>query len=518
MKKTNIIIFIFIFLILPQIVKAQTVTENIIFAINQDYAQQNSDWQSKAQEIIDYVNEIFAKTTDIKYQIAAFKTYQPDQFLAVKNNDSYYYYLEEAGYVYAATLFFWQPTNTADEALVDTLVQERGFRFYYDFNYELENTKYDKPVISYKLEYLSSFKPELEALNLLAGRDYLNNKYGPNEFEKYAANIVHEFGHTFGLGMPDIYLYNESQDKSGAVPVLSDFDAVSNYGHDPMIFFNSDFLDFKFNQLNSLIINQNSRHQKTAINPYYYRDIFADKVKIIVSDNYGNPIDKALIKVYGSRNACLDCAKDNISPLLENKQTNDFGEVFINPTTVNTYYRDELVGNHEWLSKIIKVYVNGQSQAQYLTTYDLQQAKILNNDSIYEIEFIFQVPDATDLLSRLAGYILLQVEQNGEAWYVNPVNHQRYYLGRPQDAFNIMRDLGLGIKHQELVNYLNTQFPQRLAGRILIDVEANGEAYYIYPKDLQGYYLGRPQDAFAIMRNLGLGITDNDLGKIQIAQ
>ncbi|MFH1822724.1 MAG: hypothetical protein ABH830_03410, partial [Patescibacteria group bacterium] len=50
------------------------------------------------------------------------------------------------------------------------------------------------------------------------------------------------------------------------------------------------------------------------------------------------------------------------------------------------------------------------------------------------------------------GYILLQVEDNGEAWYVYPTTGKRYYLGRPQDAFNLMKKLGLGAKHEFIAN------------------------------------------------------------------
>lgn len=38
------------------------------------------------------------------------------------------------------------------------------------------------------------------------------------------------------------------------------------------------------------------------------------------------------------------------------------------------------------------------------------------------------------LPERLTGRILLQVESHGEAWYVNQTNLKRYYLGRPSDA------------------------------------------------------------------------------------
>ena len=123
-----------------------------------------------------------------------------------------------------------------------------------------------------------------------------------------------------------------------------------------------------------------------------------------------------------------------------------------------------------------------------------------------------------NLSKRVSGNILLQVEKNGEGWYVYPDDQKKYYLGRPTDAFSIMRNLGLGITHSELNNYLNAKFPSRLSGKIMLDVEQNGEAYYINPNDLKGYYLNRPSDAFRIMRELGLGITNDDVRKIDVGE
>jgi len=122
--------------------------------------------------------------------------------------------------------------------------------------------------------------------------------------------------------------------------------------------------------------------------------------------------------------------------------------------------------------------------------------------------------DNTDInfANKLNGQILLQVESNGEAHYIYPDDSKRYYLGRPADAFNVMRELGLGATHNFITSH--TIYPTNVLGKILIDVEQNGEAYYIYPKDKKAYYLGRPADAFRIMRELGLGITNNDLSKI----
>ena len=54
--------------------------------------------------------------------------------------------------------------------------------------------------------------------------------------------------------------------------------------------------------------------------------------------------------------------------------------------------------------------------------------------------FFAQITQAApSVVERVSGRILLQVEQNGEAWYVNPDNLLRYYMGRPKDAFDLMR-------------------------------------------------------------------------------
>ena len=147
-----------------------------------------------------------------------------------------------------------------------------------------------------------------------------------------------------------------------------------------------------------------------------------------------------------------------------------------------------------------------------------------NNESISDSNnFIAEEKKLTTkidnkLSKRISGNILLQVEKNGEGWYVYPDDKKKYYLGRPADAFNIMRNLGLGIKHSELAGYLNTKFLSRLSGKIMLDVEQNGEAYYIYPKNLKGYFLSRPSDAFKVMRDLGLGITNADIRKIGVGE
>ena len=124
---------------------------------------------------------------------------------------------------------------------------------------------------------------------------------------------------------------------------------------------------------------------------------------------------------------------------------------------------------------------------------------------------------AASLASRLSGRILLQVQEHGEAWYVDPITKLRAFLGRPRDAFSIMRKAALGISEEDYYSF-DDYAPSRLSGRILLRPESHGEAYYVNPVDLKMHYLGRPLDAFEIMRELGLGITNADLEKIPITQ
>lgn len=131
---------------------------------------------------------------------------------------------------------------------------------------------------------------------------------------------------------------------------------------------------------------------------------------------------------------------------------------------------------------------------------------------------------ATSLIDRIEGRIVLQTQEHGEAWYINPINHYRYYLGRPDDAFAIMQNLGTGITNAnlELIPTETQNWSADMSilnyvrGHILLQVEAHGEAWYVSPYTGKRYYLGRPDDAFQIMTEHGLGITNADLEQIPI--
>lgn len=123
------------------------------------------------------------------------------------------------------------------------------------------------------------------------------------------------------------------------------------------------------------------------------------------------------------------------------------------------------------------------------------------------------------ILGKTKGHILLQVQQHGEAWYVDPITAKRYYMKDGPTAYQMMRSFGLGVSEQDYTTMAKGDYTlkNKLRGRIVLRAQAKGEAYYIHPKDLKMYYLKNGEEAYKVMRLYSLGITDADLAKIALA-
>lgn len=123
---------------------------------------------------------------------------------------------------------------------------------------------------------------------------------------------------------------------------------------------------------------------------------------------------------------------------------------------------------------------------------------------------------SSDLVNRLKGYILLDVQSHGEAWYLNPTNGYRYYMKDGATAYEMMRSFGLGMTEADYarLDAGDTTLRNRLKGRIMLRVQAHGEAYYIHPKTLAVHYLKDGPSAYEVMRFYSLGITSADLSRI----
>src|SRR3989338_6559016 len=69
-----LVLFMLILASAPAIVRAETVTEQIVYAVNEEYAQENPDWESSADEVIAFANSILALNTNKRYEIREYKT------------------------------------------------------------------------------------------------------------------------------------------------------------------------------------------------------------------------------------------------------------------------------------------------------------------------------------------------------------------------------------------------------------------------------------------------------------
>jgi len=179
------------------------------------------------------------------------------------------------------------------------------------------------------------------------------------------------------------------------------------------------------------------------------------------------------------------------------------------------------------------------------------------------------------LTTRLSGRILLQTESFGQAWYVDPVSQERFYLADGPNAYQALRKFGLGIKNSDIIKIpvglesrftmldtdkdglpdkleeaigtdlnkadtdndgnndgteirngynpngtgiltFSTSLADRLKGRIILQTESRGEAWYVNPVDGKRYYLANGEAAYQIMRYLSLGISNDNIRKITV--
>lgn len=179
------------------------------------------------------------------------------------------------------------------------------------------------------------------------------------------------------------------------------------------------------------------------------------------------------------------------------------------------------------------------------------------------------------LIRRLKGRMLLQAEGRGELWYVDPLAGGRHYLGTGEAAMKVLRAKGLGITTRDLEKIplgiserlegsdqdgdgledsfegalgtdpanadtdrdghpdgdevrtgynlhgagkqrIEVRLAQRLEGRILLQVQGRGEAWYIYKG--KRYYLKGGEMTVEILKQFMLGVKNSDLAQIPIVE
>lgn len=216
------------------------------------------------------------------------------------------------------------------------------------------------------------------------------------------------------------------------------------------------------------------------------------------------------------------------------------------------------------LNKII----HGNNQI-YLVA-DVEQVEGLVTPFIYHKK---TTPLAQELIDKIKGKILLRVENKGETFYVPPQADTIYYFNDEDTTNDLISQQGIGITNENLskipiglddINYgddsdadgladvfeeaigtdkndsdtdndsyldgeeithgytpkgtgkqlADTNFANSLKGKILLQIQSRGEAWYISPADGKRYYLKKGETAYEVLSKKNQGISDNDLSKI----
>lgn len=180
---------------------------------------------------------------------------------------------------------------------------------------------------------------------------------------------------------------------------------------------------------------------------------------------------------------------------------------------------------------------------------------------------------ASSLAYNLRGNFLLEVEAQGQAWYLDTENTLRHYLPNNHQAIINLRDLSLGMTNLDLAKIpialnprfiildsdsdglddrveiaigsdplqkdsdhdgyedglelsqhfnilgpgrapIDAIFRDRFLGRIIIQVESHGELWYVNPSDGLRYLIADQKDLTNIIKYLAKGIIRTDINNI----
>ncbi len=119
------------------------------------------------------------------------------------------------------------------------------------------------------------------------------------------------------------------------------------------------------------------------------------------------------------------------------------------------------------------------------------------------LSFSFANAESVD---NLKGRFLLQVEDSGRIWYVNPDDNLRYEI-KQLDAFETFRIIAKGISEKELSDNLD-----KFRGKILF--QKQGERYWYVDLSSKKHELIR-KDLISVLKKIFIGVKNKDLYLIE---
>ena len=339
-------------------------TEKIVFAVNEEYALYNPNWEYGAQEVIDYVNEVLAKTTEKNYEIEKFMTYETEEYESLPFNEDYYTLTD--GYESGTTLFFYVPienNSIASDPPQNVLDSGKVNVAYYSI---IDGIKYNSIwIVGGAAGY-----------SLLEGQEVAIQKN--ISYDQRMMTTLHELGHTLGLAYGEWYSY-EFDDETNVLPYLGMYDyRYDIYPNDPMCAGNSE--DWEFSSFNSAIINKNTKYTYNFIQIATYH---AQKPIVKVVGENGKSIPNATVKVFGAKKNCFYCNEFDMSEPLQILETDSNGEVEID--NISAAWHLSEAEDTGWSAKIIKASDGNKHGGTVFTLVDSQESCITDGHDVHYI-------------------------------------------------------------------------------------------------------------------------------------
>lgn len=136
-------------------------------------------------------------------------------------------------------------------------------------------------------------------------------------------------------------------------------------------------------------------------------------------------------------------------------------------------------------------------------------------------------PTAPEIKTRYSGSVIIEDNHfTPSYWYVEPESQTRYLLNDGKSVSQLLKNLGLGIANKDLAKIptstesLNVDYEltHNMRGKFLLQVEENGEAWYVNPLDNLRYSIANGKEGLKTLQKLGIEVDDVKMRAIPITK
>ncbi len=350
--------------------------EAVMFAVEEEFANSHTDWKEEAKNVVDYINTTVMSDTNKKFKIDKFKTFNGSDWDSIASDPEYHIFKKG----YCGLTFAVSPIEETkmSTATINEINGKNCPTAYY-------SSEVEDSILNGKQFFIDKY-----------GDEHNNPRYpdlSNGEIIYYTSfyTIIHEMGHALGLAYPEWYFY-EFSDHTELQPTLQQYSFAESYPAEAMGKNNEVALNFS--PLSKFIVAHNFKYGLTLFD---IGKFIPRKAVVRVKKANGIVVPNANVKVFAGLNGCWFCnseqsrfgiGEDGKNILLQNLSTNSNGEVEVERT--ETTWTHSEGDTPIWLGKIIKVEADGLTGGAYLTTFDLQKAKILDDIDTYYIDIVLR--------------------------------------------------------------------------------------------------------------------------------